>query len=178
MAYRQIAFADTYVPLDHGQVMMSPCIEAKIIQTLQLSPEDKVLEIGTGSGYLTALLAQSVQHVYSVDIFNEFLTAADAKFKRLNLENITLLEGNAANGWSNQQPYDIICITGSLPVLPESFQQQMKIGGKLFAIIGSQQIMQAMLITRMSENQWRHRSLFETYIPALLHGSKPKKFYF
>lgn len=177
-AYRQVAFADDTIPLDHDQIMMSPCVEGRIIQALDLNSEDKVLEIGTGSGYLTALLASATQHVYSVDIFSDFLTAADAKLTRLEIKNVTLQEGNAAFGWDKQQPYDVICITGAVPVLPKSFQHELKIGGRLFAIVGDEYAKDAILVTRIAEDEWRHQKIFETDIPYLLRGPVKKQFHF
>lgn len=177
-AYRQVAFADANIPLAHGQVMLSPCVEARIIQALQLSSNDKVLEIGTGSGYLTALLAQTVQHVYSVDLFSDFLTAADTKLTQLGIKNVSLQEGNAAFGWEKQQPYDAICITGSLPKLPKRLQCELKIGGRMFVVLGEQHAMYAMLITRVAEDAWQHRCIFETEVPALLRGPTSTRFHF
>ena len=111
-------------------------------------------------------------------MFSDFLTRADEKLTQLEIKNVTLQEGNAAFGWAKQQPYDIICITGSLPVLPVVFQRELKIGGRLFAIVGSQHMMNAVLVTRTAEDEWQHQQLFETVIPPLLRGPEEKGFHF
>ena len=125
--YRRIAFAEENIPLAHDQVMMTPSVEGRIIQALAIQESDKILEVGTGSGYLTALLAKSGQHVYSVDLFADFLQKAEQKLTRFGISNVTLQEGNAAMGWPLQQPYDVICVTGALPILARNFQQQLKL---------------------------------------------------
>lgn len=176
--YNRLAFADMQIPLAHEQNMMSPKVEARILADLQVQPSDKVLEVGTGSGYLTALLAQSAQYVYSLDIYDDFIEAAAKKLQELNIGNVTLQQGDAAQGWNKQQPYDIICITGSLPILPNTFLQQLKVGGRLFAIIGQQPAMQATLIVREDEKTWQQQHLFETSVSALLNAVQPDKFTF
>ena len=176
--YRQMAFAEINVPLGHEQIMMTPCVEGRLLQALVVKPEDKILEIGTGSGYFTALLARSGQHVYSIDIIPEFLQMAESNLKRMALSNVTLQEGNAAKGWEKQQPYDVICITGGLPAIPSSFKQELKIGGRLFAIVGGQHVMEAVLVTRNAENDWQQQILFETEIPMLLNGPQKGSFSF
>lgn len=176
--YRAFAFTDTMIPIGHRQVMMTPTVEALILDHINLKPTDKVLEIGTGTGYFTALLAKLAQHVYSVDIFPEFTEQAQDKLKRQGIENTSLITGNAANGWPKQQPYDAIVITGGLPSLPEDFLKELKIGGRLFAILGNHPVMEATLITRVSEDQWQQDALFETEIPYLLHTTIKPPFVF
>ena len=177
-AYQQLAYADEQLKISHDQVMMLPSIEAKMLQSLAIQSSDKILEIGTGTGYVTALLAKSGQHVYSIDIFADFIQAAKQRLTKLGIENVTLQEGNGGNAWEKQQPYDVICVTGSLPTLPDNFRQQLKLGGRLFVILGEGQAMQATLITRLGENEWDSEILFETNIPSLLNIEKPSHFKF
>lgn len=177
-ANHALAYADTELAIGFDQVMMRPQIEAQMLQALQLQAMDKVLEIGTGSGYVTALLAKSCLQVYSVDIFPELLEKARAKLAQLTIENVILQEGNGAAGWPAQPTYDVICMTGSLPLLPKNLPQQLKIGGRLFVILGSTPIMEATLITRIGERNWVQEKLFETVLKPLLHARELPKFSF
>lgn len=175
-AFRKLAFADMNVPLAHGQVMMQPKLEARLMQSLDLQPQDTVLEIGTGSGYLTALLAKRARHVYSVDLYADFSAEARPKLSRHGIGNVTLETGDAAQGWAQHGPYDAIAVTGSLPLFSEVFQRQLKTGGRLFMIVGSSPAMEALLITRLGKEQWLRESLFETDIPALVNAPQPPAF--
>jgi len=166
-AYSHLAYADYAIPIGHGHVMMPPGIEARLLQALALQSTDTVLEVGTGSGYLTALLARSASHVVSVDIHADFTAAAAGRLAELGITNVTLESGNAAAGWDKQAPYDVIVITGSLRTLAEDFQYSLNVGGRLFAVIGEGHVMEAMLITRVGDNEWTHEALFETSLPAL-----------
>lgn len=175
-AFRKLAFADMNVPLAHGQVMMQPKLEARLVQSLDLQPQDTVLEIGTGSGYLTALLAKRARHVYSVDLYADFSAEARPKLSTHGIGNVTLETGDAAQGWAQHGPYDAIAVTGSLPLFSEAFQRQLKTGGRLFMIVGSSPAMEALLITRLGKEQWLRESLFETDIPALINAPQPPAF--
>jgi protein-L-isoaspartate(D-aspartate) O-methyltransferase len=174
--YRKLAFADINIPLAQGQMMMSPKVEARLLQALLLNPNDSVLEIGTGSGYLTALLAKAAKHVDSVDIFPEFIQTAAIKLKALNINNVTLQVGDAINGWNTDVDYDVIVLTGSVPVLKPHFQDQLIEGGCLFAIIGEEPIMQAQLITRINQTKTNRELLFETVLPPLLGAASSQRF--
>lgn len=175
-SYRSLAFTDMNTPLGRGQVMMSPKLEARMLQSLDVRPSDTVLEVGTGSGYVTALLANLARHVYSVEIIPEFKTGAQTKLAEHDLDNVTLEVGDAACGWDRHRPYDVVAITGSLPVLPESFQLSLTVGGRLFAIVGDSPVMNAILITRVGEDEWNKEYLFETDLPALLNAPEPQRF--
>lgn len=175
-AFRKLAFADMNVPLAHGQVMMQPKLEARLVQSLDIQPQDTVLEIGTGSGYLTALLAKRARHVYSVDLYADFSAEARAKLGKHGIGNVTLETGDAAQGWAQHGPYDAIAVTGSLPLFSEAFQRQLKTGGRLFMIVGGSPAMEALLITRLGKEQWLRESLFETDIPALINAPQPPAF--
>jgi protein-L-isoaspartate(D-aspartate) O-methyltransferase len=176
--YRELAYADISIPLGHDEVMMKPILEARLLQALNVQPADKVLEIGTGSGYFTALLAKLGGHVHSVEIHPELSEQAAARLAAQGIHNVTLSQGDAARGWNQDGPFDVIAITGSLPILPESFQQSLKVGGRLVVIVGSAPVMDVQLITRVAQNQWTTESLFETVLPALVNAEQPQAFEF
>lgn len=176
--HQNLAFADTELPLGHGQVMLSPRIEARLLQTLDMRPSDTVLEIGTGSAYLTALLARSGKQVYSVDIFADFIESARAKLAAHGITNVTLEAGDAACGWAAHAPYDVIAVTGSLPLFSDMFQQQLNVGGRLFMVVGQAPSMEALLITRLGPAEWSRESLFETAIPPLINAPLAQAFVF
>jgi len=172
--YQALAFADVEIPLGRDQLMMPPRLEARMIQSLSIKPTDRVLEIGTGSGYVTALLAKLAEHVASVDICEEFIKQAEQKLS--GIDNVSLSVGNAAQGWKTDIQYDVIVITGSTPILPSNFKQQLKPNGRLFAIVGEDPIMEALVVTRFSDTEWQIDSLFETSVPQLIGVTKPSQF--
>jgi protein-L-isoaspartate(D-aspartate) O-methyltransferase len=174
--YRQLAFADINIPLDHGQAMMQPKLEGRILQVLAIQPSDSVLEIGTGSGYLTACLAKLGRNVHSVEIFPELTHAAQKRLAAHAIQNVALRIGDASAGWDVDAPYDVIAVTGSTPVLPPGFQQGLAIGGRLFVVVGQAPAMEALLITRVGENEWTRESLFETVLPPLVNASQSPRF--
>lgn len=174
--YKEHAFTDINIPLENGQEMMSPKLEAYMLQALQVQEHDKVLEIGTGTGYVTALLASQSRHVITVDIDENMQKRAEEKLNAHQITNVTYEVADAALGWEDQKPYDVIAITGSLPVLPEVFQRTLAIGGRLFAVVGDAPAMEAILITRISESEWTHKVLLETSITALTNAVKPERF--
>lgn len=176
--YRALAFSDISIPLEHGQVMMPPKLEGKLLQSLTLQPTDSVLEIGTGSGYLTACLARLTAKVHSVDLYPEFIEQARARLDRHGIDNVTLEVADAAAGWSGEGGFDAIAVTGSLPMLHQGFHSALKPGGRLFVIVGKPPIMQALLITRVGEQEWNQESMFETAIPALVNAPQPEAFKF
>ena len=175
--YRNLAFADIRIPLGHDQVMMNPNVEGRLLQALQIQPEDKILEIGTGSGYLSACLACLGRSVLSIDLFEEFSEQSAQNLRNNRTTNVTLQTGDAVNGWGDHH-YDVIALTASLANLTKHWQHQLTIGGRLFAIIGEEPIMEAILITRTSEHEWLQESLFETEIPPFINSSVPIEFEF
>lgn len=177
-AHRALAFADMEIPLGHDEVMLSPKIEARLVQELMIKPADSVLEIGTGSGYMTALLASLARHVYSVDIVPEFSRSAETRLSAAGIGNVTLDTGDASRGWDKHGPYDVVLLTGSVPVLPESFQQSLKPGGRLIATVGESPVMQAQLVTRAQGGAFGTVTLFETCIPPLKNALQPQRFKF
>lgn len=174
--YKEHAFTDMNIPLPDNQEMMCPKLEAYMLQALQIQEQDKVLEVGTGTGYVTALLASQARYVITVDIDADTSKRAEEKLSAHQITNVTFDVGDAALGWNHQKPYDVIAITGSLPILPESFQRSLNVGGRLFAIVGDAPAMEVILITRVKENEWTHEVLLETDIPALINAAKPERF--
>lgn len=177
-AYRYAAFVDMEIPLGHGQVMLAPKMEARILQELHIKKTDKILEVGSGSGYMTALLAQQGAHVYSVEIIPELKNMSEANLKVHNVTNVTLEQGDAARGWPKHEPYDVIVVTASTPVLPESFKGSLNVGGRLFAIVGEDPVMSAELISCVAPGQYKATKLFETCTPALINAMQAEKFIF
>jgi protein-L-isoaspartate(D-aspartate) O-methyltransferase len=174
--YRSLAFADINIPLGHDQVMMAPKTEGRLLQVLDVQATDSVLEIGTGSGYLTACLSRLGNHVASIEIFPEFRETAAAKLAAHGYRNVTLRDGDAANGIGSDTRYDVIAVTGSLPLVQRQFHDNLAVGGRLFVIAGMPPVMEALLITRIDERNWSRESLFETSLPPLLHTLQPQRF--
>lgn len=177
-AFRNMAFADMQIPLGDGEVMMAPMVEARLLEELAIRPTDSVLEIGTGSGYVTWLLARLGQSVHSVEIKPEFTQRASEKLAAHDAANVKLEIGDGARGWTSAAPYDVILVTGSLPLLPEEFRKQLKVGGRLAVILGDAPAMEAKLITRVTEAGYDTRSLFETVAPPLRNAMAPERFTF
>lgn len=178
VAYRFMAFADMEIPLEHGAVMLTPKMEARILQELAIKKTDKILEVGTGTGYMTALLAQLGAHVDSVEIVPELHAMAKINLQTQDITNVTLEQGDAAQGWPNHGPYDVIVLTASTPVLPEAFQQSLAPGGRLFAIVGEDPVMQAMLITCTAPGDYTSIHLFETSTAPLKNALQRERFHF
>ena len=177
-AHRALAFVDMEIPLGHGQAMWTPKLEARAIQELTLHPDDRVLEIGTGSGYLTALLASRAAEVVSVDIVPEFTAAATQKLRAHGFTHVSLLTGDAARDWPDASGFDVIILTGSTPLLSDAFKRRLKVGGRLFAIVGEAPVMQAQLVTCTAPGAFRSITLFETCIAPLLNAPQPTAFVF
>ena len=176
--YRALAFADMEIPLGHGEKMLQPKLEARLLQELELKESDRILEVGTGSGYMTALLASLGGHVYSVEIIPEFSASAKVRLADHGIANVTLEVGDAARGWDKHAPYDAILLTGSVPILPESFEKSLKPGGRMIAVVGAPPVMQAQLVTCVSTGVYNRTGLFETCITPLRNALQPEKFVF
>jgi len=176
--YRAMAFMDIEIPLGHGETMLSPKVEARLVQELKLKSSDKVLEVGTGSGYMTALLASLAKHVHSVEIVPEFKAAAELKLAAHGFTNITLEVGDAARGWAVHAPYDAIVLTGSEPVLADEFLAQLKPGGRLIAFVGTAPAMAARRIQLIEPGVQVSQDLFETSVRALAHAPQAAQFVF
>ena len=176
--YRALAFVDMEIPLGSGEAMMSPKLEARIAQELALTKTDHILEIGTGSGYLTALLAHLGGSVVSVEIVRELSEQAADNLRAQGVDNVTLEIGDAARGWQRHAPYDAIVLTGSVPVLPEAFQASLKPGGRLIAIVGDLPVMSARLVTCVGAGACNSIDLFETCVAPLRNALQPERFVF
>ncbi len=176
--YKKLAYADTAIPLAHGQVILPPKEVGRIITALDILPTETVLEIGTGSGYLTALLAKQANHVYSIDLFADLTEQAQQVTNQLKLDNITFSTGNAHQGWHENAPYDVIVLTGSVAKLPHTLQKDLNNAGRIFAVIGEGSNMQATLLTKASETGWDKKVLYETFVPSLLEGHEEQTFTF
>ncbi|MGH8729769.1 MAG: protein-L-isoaspartate O-methyltransferase family protein [Burkholderiales bacterium] len=177
-AYREYAFADMGIPLGNGAAMLSPKLEARIVQELAIKAGDRILEVGTGSGYVTAVLAGLGAHVYSVEIVPKLSRDAGARLAGCGITNVTLEIGDAARGWDKHVPYDAIVIGGSLPILPPEFERSLNSGGRMFVVVGDPPAMRAKLITRLSNSAYRSTGLFETSIPVLRNAPQPERFEF
>lgn len=175
-AYRNLAFADTCIPLEHGQSMMLPRVEARMLQALQVSPSDRILEIGTGSGFVTALLARLGGHVASIEIHEPLSSSARQRLDAHGVENVDIHTADGSRGWEQSAPYDVIAVTGSVPVAEGKFQNDLAVGGRLFVIVGQEPAMEALLITRNSETQWATDCLFETVLAPLIGVEEPERF--
>ena len=177
-AYRNLAFADMEIPIGSGQVMLAPRVEARLLQELGIKKTDKVLEIGTGSGYMAALLAAGAEHVVSIESRPELAEFARQNLERAGVTNVTIEVGNGANGWAQRGPYDAIVVSGALPSLPAALLKQLRVGGRLAAIVGEAPVMEAQLVTCSAEGAYNTVNLFETVVPALDGGEAKSTFSF
>lgn len=173
--YEALAFADTAIPLPNGQCMLTPTVEGRLLQALRLSPADEVFEVGTGSGFLTACLARLSGAVTSIDLFGDFIEAADMRLNGLDIDNVTLLEMDAMRSLPRAS-FDAIAIGGSMPVFDSRFFNLLKPGGRLFAVVGYGPLMDAQLIVR--GEQPVITSLFETRVPPLRNAPAAPTFTF
>jgi len=174
----KLAFADTAIPLGHGAAMLPPAIEAKILQALQLHKSGKVLEIGTGSGYMAALLGARSGHVHTIEIEPALAAQARANLARQGAGNVTVIEGDGALGWPAQAPYDAIVLSGSVAGIPDALLAQLKVGGRLLAVVGEAPLMQVRLVTCVGEGRFQSVNLFETSIPRLRNVPERGRFVF
>ena len=181
-AYRALAFSDLEIPLREnaapGERMMQPKLEARILQELAVKKSDTVLEVGTGSGYMAALLAARAREVCTIEIDPALKAFGAENLRRAGAENVRVELGDAALGWRARAPYDVIALTGSTPLLPQSLLQQLKPGGRLFAVVGDPPVMEARLVTCVAENSYQAVDLFETNLAPLKNAAQPKRFQF
>ena len=175
--YQDIAFADLRIPLGEGNSMMEPKLEARILQTLNIQPDDRALEIGTGSGYLTACLSELADSVVSYDIDETLSKQAGHRLANDEHENISLRIGDAMGELQFNEQFDVIVVTGSLPAMDKRFHDLLKIDGRLFMVVGVAPAMEALLVTRVGENEWSTESLFETELVPLVNTSTPSHFH-
>ena len=159
-AYRNLAFADMEIPIGSGQVMLAPRVEARLMREHNIKKTDKVLEIGTGSGYMAALLAACADQVVTVESRPEIADFARQNLERASVANVTIEIGDGANGWSQRGPYDAIVVSGALPSLPDALLKQLRLGGRLAAIVGEAPVMEAQLVTCSAEGVYNTVNLY------------------
>ncbi len=175
--YDALAFADTEIPIGHGESMLTPTVEGRILQALKLVGSELVLEVGTGSGFLTACLARLARNVTSIDIHTDFLSTAGRRLASLGLDNVTLDEMDATRQLP-EGPFDAIAVTGSLQRFDPRFVDALKPGGRLFIVVGDSPVMDARRVVRANDSEWRGESLFETDLKPLVNGALPPQFEF
>jgi len=177
-AYSGLAYCDTEIPLNRDEVMMTPIIEARMLQALAIKAEDKILEIGSGSGYVTSLLATLGQSVISLEIDPALAKLAQDNLRKAGISNAKILCQDGSRGCPEQGLYEVIAVTASLPASSPEIEAQLSIGGRAFVVIGKAPTMEAMLITRISENEVQRESLFETVLPPMRNISQAAEFIF
>ena len=177
-AHRQLAFADLCLPLGHGEVMMKPVVEGRVLQALALQPTDQVLEIGTGSGFLTACMATLSAQVTSLDIHADFIAAATKRLLAAGIANATLITGEAVNAWQPQGLFDALVVTGAVAEIPARWLTWLKPGGRALIVHGQSPVQHATLLTHEGAGRYREEVLFETDLPYLTHAEPPQRFVF
>ncbi|HEY4998718.1 MAG TPA: protein-L-isoaspartate O-methyltransferase [Usitatibacter sp.] len=176
--HRDLAFADLEIPLGFGEAMMQPKVEARILQELAIHPHESVYEVGTGSGYLTALLARRARHVTSAEIHGELGRRAAASLARGSIHNVALLEGDSARAPLAESAFDVIVLTGSTPILPQAFLDRLNPGGRLFAVVGDAPVMKAIVVRQSVAGSFQRSELFETMVKPLVNAAQPPRFRF
>lgn len=176
--YQNLAFVDTEIPLGGGVLMFDPKLEARILQEIAPKKHEKVLEIGTGSGYMAALLAHRAQHVTTVEILPQLKAQAEKNLAAAGVGNVSVVEGDGSQGWAQGAPWDVIVISGALEVLPEAFLKQVKVGGRILAIVGQAPVMSVEIVTRVNETAYDTVKVFETNVAYLQAAVKPSHFSF
>jgi protein-L-isoaspartate(D-aspartate) O-methyltransferase len=177
-AHQALAFVDTEVPLPHGQCMLAPKVEARLLQELAVHKHERVLEIGTGSGFMAALLAHKAQQVTTLEIDPELARFARANLKRAGVMNATVAEADGASGWPSDAPFDVIVLSGSVPEVPQALLAQLKVGGRLAAIVGHEPVMRAVLVTHTADQGFTRIVLFDTVAQRLQGFAEPSRFQF
>ncbi len=176
--YRAAALMDLEVPLPGGQVMLAPRVEARLLQELGLQRHEKVLEIGTGSGFMAALMAHKAQQVVSYEKRAELASMARENLRHAAIMNVEVRQGDGANGDAGRGPWDAILLSGSVAEVPQALLQQLKVGGRLVAVVGDEPVMRALRVRRVSERDFRTEVLFDTVAPRLEGFAKPTGFHF
>ena len=176
--HRQLAFADVCLPLGHGEVMMKPVLEGRVLQAIDLQPDDQVLEIGTGSGFLTACLAGLAAHVTSIDMHADFTATAAQRLQAAGIGNTTLVTGEAVHEWQPAGLFDAVVVTGAVWQIPQRFLGWLKPGGRLLVARGESPVQHLILLTHEGSGRYRETSLLETDLPYLAHAGQPQRFVF
>lgn len=173
-----LAYADTELPIGFGQVTLPPVLQGRLLQALNVQKNENVLEIGTGTGYSTALLAQLANHVTTVDIVPELVELAQQNLAKIGINNVTCCVGDAAKGWSLTERIDVIIATAAFEILPDEFLQNLAVGGRMLAIVGKNNDMTVQIIRRVSEREWQTDTVFETSVPAMQNAELKPEFEF
>jgi protein-L-isoaspartate(D-aspartate) O-methyltransferase len=176
--YKNLAYADTAIPLDAQHTMLPPKEQGRILQAVAIQPHERVLEIGTGTGYLTALLAKFAKEVISVEINPTLQAQAERNLTQHNINNVKLVTADASHGFEQHGHFDVIVITGGLPQLPESYKKILNLKGRIFVIIGQAPLMYATLIYHPAGDIWQKTVLYETVVPMMAHTDALKEFDF
>jgi len=176
--YRKLAFADLEIPLPREQFMMRPKVEGRMLQALALREDETALEIGTGSGFITACLSGLARRVVSVEIFEELHMEASVRLQDKHMHNVELFVGDVMSGWQPEQAHDVVVVTGSVAAVPEMFRGWVNPGGRMFVVCGESPAMTAYLLTRVGFHDWREESLFETDLQRLVNAGEPQRFEF
>jgi len=176
--YKGLAYADIEVPIGHGHHMLKPTVVGRMLQALNIKPTDTILEIGTGSGYVTACLAKLGKSVISIEIHEDIASQATENLAKLDLENITLITADALSNIPEQAPFDVIAVTGSIPDCQQILPKELNDGGRLFMITGETPAMQAELVTRVTGDIFKQETLFETDVEALDNAPRKEAFSF
>jgi protein-L-isoaspartate(D-aspartate) O-methyltransferase len=176
--YQALAYSETEIAIGHDQIMLTPKVAARIIQACQIGAEDTVLEIGTGTGYMTAILCQLAKHVHSLEIYPDLMDRAESTLQAMSINNLSLHLSNGALGLEHHAPYPVIIATGAYHHLPETLKHQLAVGGRLLTFVGKAPAQQACLITRQSQDHFVTEVLFETSVPYLVQIEKPSTFQF
>ena len=177
-AYRAMAFMDTEVPLPGGQQMLAPRVEARLLQELNVRRHERVLEIGAGSGFMAALLSHKARQVVTLEIVPELARLAADNLRRAAVANVSVVEGDGSKKLPTAGPFDVILLSGSVAAIPASLLNELKVGGRLAAIVGQEPVMRATLVTRVGEAEFRSVELFDTVAPRLLGFDEPSRFHF
>ncbi len=178
LAYRALAFVDMEIPLGHGQCMLAPRVEARMLQDAAIQKNEKVLEIGAGSGYMAALLAQQAQRVISLEINPELAQMARANLQKAGLHNVEVRQFDGAKGAPAEGPFDVIMLSGSVAEVPQTLLAQLKVGGRLVAIVGNEPVMRATIVSRTGETEFKTSQPWDTVAPRLLNFPEPSHFHF
>jgi protein-L-isoaspartate(D-aspartate) O-methyltransferase len=176
--HRALAFADLEIPLGHGEAMMQPKVEARILQELAIAPHESVYEVGTGSGYLTALMARRAKHVTSAEIHADFKSRAEESLRAAGIANVTLVVGDSARAPLVESAFDVIVLTGSTPVLPQAFLDRLSPTGRLFAVVGDPPVMKALVVRQPAPGAFQRTEIFETMLKPLVNAAQPQRFRF
>lgn len=177
-AYRGLAFADIEIPLSNGQQMLSPKVEGRFLQALQLQASDKVLLIGAGSGHLAALMSQHCAQITALEIFPDLCAFASGNLSKQGIQNVQVIEADGHQGYESHAPFDAIVFTASSPVEPDGVRRQLSIGGRMLIVLGQAPVMQATLIQRLAEHSYKQDVLFETCLAEMQNAPQPQAFSF